>query len=332
MVNFAPYQNIQRYDQLSLFQVITFKSKTHQVFKDYNQSADPTHLKQWEAVALRIHHSLQAPQTIRNRVLDVISLRFFKRYYLQGFISHHLHISSIVTERKASSYSKPELFLGLLQEAFQKELPALSGKLSNDEIVEIQEYLDEKQNLLDQGLSVALPNWYHATKSEHVFNIMNGANLKQSTQGLQGPGVYFSTEDEHKFYGEYTFALDHRFVKNFSGSYDEGARSTKNLAPCVWLCVQKDIKIQWNSVAHITVDSKQAKQDLSIRMQQDLNDEVLPLASCPILTRAASDALRSLVQKVYMYKIPYGWQHAQGFMFRVRQGNVSYIMHNDILT
>lgn len=329
MVNFAPYQNIQRYDQLGFVQAIRFKHQTLQVFKNYNQSADPTHLKQWESVALRIHDSIQAPLTIRKICIDVLTLQFIKRYYLKGFISHHLQISCVVTERKATSYSKPEHFLKVLQEAFRKERAALTAKLSQNVLSEIEEYLDEKQRLLDQGVPVALPNWYHATKAENVFKIMNGANLKQSLDGLQGPGVYFSTEDEHRVYGEYTFALDHRFVKNFSGSYHEGTLSTKNLKPCIWLCVRKDIKIQWNSVAHIVVNSGDAKQDLALRMQQELDDHVLPLASCPILTREASDTIRSLVQKAYMYKIPSGWAHAHGFMFY--RGNVPYIIHDNML-
>jgi hypothetical protein len=308
MVNLASYQQIQRYDQMSFLQIWRFKNATKNVFRAYKACGDATVFHEWEAVALRIHTSLNAPQRMYEFFFDFVTLRVIKRAWLNSVVTEKLDKICLLTERKVLIDSGAAKIVKALERAFLEKLPSWTHEVSQEVLAEIQEYIKEKKALIEQSVDVALPQWYHATQSAHLFPIMNGSNLVQSLAGAQGPGVYFSTQDEHKYYGVYTFALDQRFLEMYDASYHQGALSTKDSMPCVWLCVKKDIKILWASVAHLTVDSCEAKEQLRSAMQCQLEEKVLPLATCPILTRQASDLIRKLVHQVCVYRFPEQWR------------------------
>ena len=322
MVNFTPYQNVLRYEQMSFLQIWRFKKDTTRVFDSFKANGDPSVLLEWEKVALRINDSLNPAGGRFQFFFDIVTLRFIKRKLISSIVTQKLDQICLLTQRKISTEECSLKILQFIEAEFIKQQPLWRQKFSQDVIDEIAEYLKEKKNLIEQGRDVALPHWYHATKPEFLFPIMNGGNIVQSTNGFQGPGVYFSTEDEHIGYGKYTFALDHRYVANFNASYHEGTVSTKG-KNCVWLCVQKNITIEWKSVAHLVVDTKQDKEQLGLDMQQNLQDDVLPLASCPVLTRKASDLIRELVQQVCIYSPPFQWSPTKAFLAIHRP--VSYV-------
>lgn len=328
MVNITAYQHVQSYRDLSFKQMRLLKQDGTRVYNHYLATADKGSLTQWEQVAYRIHVSLEAPRTLAQIFKDVITLQFVTRIYMQSFLGAKIRQFTILSGRKVTSDTPKIEIVTKLLEAFQNKLPALRQQVSVEVINEIETYLDDKLRLLASGRDVALPCWYHATQPQHLFPIMNGGELKQSTNGLQGPGTYFSTEDEHLGYGKYTFALDHDFVKVFNASYHEGAVSTKNYQYCVYLCAKQNITIRWGSVAHMIVDSQEDKAQLLLDIQQNLEDQALNLVCCPILTRKAADIIREIVKENYFYKFPFSWNPAGGMNF---SHDVPYIYRDDIL-
>ena len=327
MVSLAFYQNIQRYDQMSFLQIWRFKNATKKVFAAYKASGDSKVFHEWEALAERIHASFKAPQRIHEIFLDYITLRRIKRAWLNSFVTEKLGKICLLTERKVSVDSGSAKIIKALERAWIEKKPSWTQTVSQEVLSEIEEYIREKKTLIDAGINVALPQWYHTTKPQYLFLIMNGSNLVQSKIGLQGPGVYFSTQDEHIGFGAYTFALDQRFLASYDASFHQGARSTKDSKPCVWLCVKKDIKIVWSSVAHLTVASLNAKDQLRKDMQSQLQDDVLPLATCPILTRQASDLIRELVQQACVYRFPEEWKGHDSYA----QVPIDYIFKDNMI-
>lgn len=327
MVNFATYQNIQRFDQLGFMQSWCFCKDTNRVFELYRQALDVNALKEWETVALRIQDSLQAPKTIFQIFKELFTLRFVTRYYISNFIAKRLGQCALVTGRKVSKSSPQIDIINALQAVHAKKLPVWNQKVSPEVLKEIDTYLKEKKQLIEQGQKVALPNWYHATKPDYLFSIMNGGNLKESPVGAQGRGVYFSTEDEHNTFGPFTFALDQRFVDSFEASFSK-QYSTNNFKKCIWLCVRKDIKIFWSSVAHVVVDSVAARDRLIPDMECRLDENMIPIATCPILTRKASDLIRDLMQEVFIYKLPSFWNESNQVLNNTI--HLPYILQDDM--
>jgi hypothetical protein len=156
----------------------------------------------------------------------------------------------------------------------------------------VNAYVLNKFNRLNAGINVALPHFYHSTKDCFFDKIVKERQIKQSSNGAAGPGVYISTNIEVG-YGPFAFAVDATAVdapaKYFEGrKYHKGGMGKHN---SLWISVGKDIKLAPSTIAHTTVEDLKNCKTISARLANHK-------FNVPVVTREVSYRITDVFEKV----------------------------------
>ena len=339
MSTVAGFAHVNHYREMSYLQLYRLRSNINQVVKlDIIDVANQKQVLDWEDVAYRLNNSVKTSRPFFRFIGDLLTLQFIKKWTLQIILPGLIKdIDAVVAKvyaargkpvpkmtihgalRDPMAYSENPLDIIIKANAyFQSHKASLcvanplgvvsvegdDKKLEN----EVNEYFQEKIKLLTEGHATAIPLWYHATKSsDALVSIINSGNLVQHN-APKGMGVYFSTEDEHySGYGDHTFAVDFSVIHSLPTKYFHIISSGKST---VWVGVQQNVPITWNSVAHIAVNNQAGKKEMLDKLndEQGLTDANIGIVSCPVITRLASDIIRDVIQKTHAYKLPPLWK------------------------
>ncbi len=292
-----------------------------------------------------IDFSIRYRRPLWRKFLDLITFQFIKVIYLKGSVDRLINdITNIIgnnpnllpininrpnpvnvnnqppvtvpsSEKISGSWQdtaefKADLVLRAwnhfkVEEAQQKQMNAHNPQWI-DTAEKVNEFFKAKSELLNDGHNVAVPFYYHATRGA-VDLIADSQNLKQSTFGVQGAGVYYSTHDESlSGYGDYTYALDPALVEPLVTTYQEHSGSTHQDA--VWMCAKQDIKLDSTRVAYVIVPDDGAIEQKLQKFWQNGEFYV------DLIKRPVANWIHRCIQAVHVHSVPLLWKHnTQGY-------------------
>lgn len=194
----------------------------------------------------------------------------------------------------------------------EKEKEYLNGAKWKDTAAKVDAYFQDALQRLGSGENVPVPMFYHASRAAADL-IAGSSTLKKSSWGVQGPGVYFSTRDEHYGgYGDFTFAMDPVQVEadilpvTYSSGGSHGGTEEES---ALWMCsTNNDIVLQPNRVAYVIIpdDDETVQADKINKFWQEGSFFV------PLMTRLAADEIRKSLTAVHIHKMAAHWKPYYG--------------------
>lgn len=291
----------------------------------------------------RIDNSI-TNRSFGRKILDIITFQFIKIIILKRDLPHLIrNINTIAAQKLANNGAQApdednddpydptgldedsdydsivknsswkdntEFKLNLMCRAWEHFL-TLKPTLGNDATAKktakaVKHFFQDRIARLSRGENMAIPIYYHASRAGTDL-IAGSALLKQSADGAQGAGVYFSNCDEsHNGYGSCTFAMDPAQVEPCRTTYQLGYMS---VAPgnweetALWMCAKQDIQLDQRRLAYVIIpdDGDQTLTDKINKFWRDGNFFV------ELMPRPAADLIRRCLKNVHVHSVPKHW-------------------------
>lgn len=196
---------------------------------------------------------------------------------------------------QAISYRKANFF-GRVRQLFFKSLD--TSELDVAKTVKIYHYFENTYAKLQRGENIALPRWFHATRS--LDAILESKKLKQFN-AFRGYGAYISEQDEHYAgFGPQTFALDHSNVRDRNASYFVVCNhplTADNYR--TWVRVEDEIPFTQETVAYIIANTDQVEETKRSLKKHNFN--------VPVMDRDCSNAI-NVFMNLITRKLPRHWR------------------------
>lgn len=138
----------------------------------------------------------------------------------------------------------------------------------------VHDYFQRTLKKLQAGQNAPLPDYFHASKSG-VLSIINSKTIRQSANGLTGPGTYISCNNEGDHgYGMYAFAIDEGCLVDTSAIFRTGRHPITNVFYSLWAAVLMDIPVAEHTIAFIDTSNNDTPNVSEYLQQHHLNIEV----------------------------------------------------------
>lgn len=166
----------------------------------------------------------------------------------------------------------------------------------------IMRYFTKALERLNQGKNVILPRYFHSTKDQSIHKIFKSRTLKQSP-APKGYGVFVSTNDEGRFYGDFTFGINEDTIKNTKAHYFHGlfGGNQGNHKPSLWICLKADVPIIPGSIGCIIttrvdqVSKVVSKYGFNFRSFEEGDDAELADNDVPVFSPLEGTIMRNYV-------------------------------------
>lgn len=315
MTSVAGFAHVNHYRDLSFLQAFRLGSVTDELLVSSVQSANINTVKAvvtWKWVVNRLSRVHTTGSSLYGSLVDVITFQFLKKIlvkkYLRPDVIRKIDALSKEMRRRVKLpihpsdcsknsdkiYKAYEYFKEYREWLCEQVLDEVDFKNyymrftsaryfdvltqdTRDRVArEVDEYFRKKTTLTSFSNHKTLPTWYHATKKEQAKKILESCILATKK------GVCFSSVDEYRSYGSYTFVFDDRITKAFQVEYISDKKAKER-----WICIKQNISIKKNTILdHIAVSNLEEKNELYNFLENSKRD-----VSCIVMTRDASLAV-----------------------------------------
>ena len=217
----------------------------------------------------------------------------------KNFIDYEIELNKSYNHIENSAVQLKLRQITLLQREFKKVNP--DKKAWDETAHEVHDYIINKFKQLKAGDDVAIqPGFYHSTNKyfptdDNFSGILKGKTINKSSSGVQGAGVYLSTNIEFGHYGPVAIAVDPEGLQGSAICYPavySNIHRNMGKYQSIWVCYEHDVELSPKIVPLITADTRHDCETYAKKVKETV------LEGTPVVTRKACYRISDLFEKI----------------------------------